>query len=269
MCSDTINTSEQPSRRPLLELRNVALNLSGEPILQDINLAIHPGEAVVITGTSGSGKTTLLKTAAGLIQPSAGYLSIEGQRITEIPPSELKKFRGRSGFVFQDAALWANQNIYQNMALPLQVHFPGMSREEQKQRIKNLIDRFHFQDDLKQRPSRLSTGEGKVVSLCRGLITDPSLIYMDEPTTFIDYTVIGEVLRTLIDLKNRGKTLIIVTQDTRVIRNICDRVILLDHGRIIEDGPFQEVIRRPREETRGLIDNILNPGEKAQGEEGL
>ncbi len=227
----------------VIELKEVSCVRDGTALLDSVSLVVPRGRCVVVMGYSGSGHTTLLKAAAGLVPPDDGKVFFEGKEADRMPEAELFRFRGRCGFVFQDAALWANMTVYQNIALPLQFHRRGMSARDIDSRIKELFREFDFRDNPALRPSSLSSGERKQVSFIRAMILDPDIIFLDDPTGSIDNVLADRVLSILKRKKQQGKTVIMATHNPVYTTQLADYLVVLREGRVIEQGAFQDVLR--------------------------
>ncbi|HYW84466.1 MAG TPA: ATP-binding cassette domain-containing protein, partial [Spirochaetia bacterium] len=185
----------------LIRLQDVTVHLGDREILRDVSLSFLPGRSTVIMGPSGSGKSTLLKTVAGLIPPDSGRVFFRGKDMLQLSESGMKELRKSSGFIFQDGALWENKTLMENLALPLQVHFPELSHEEVQRRVVRALERGGLVESAHRRPAGLSGGEKKTASVLRALITEPALLFMDEPTLSIDHTMEEKVSQMIADVK--------------------------------------------------------------------
>jgi phospholipid/cholesterol/gamma-HCH transport system ATP-binding protein len=228
---------------PLIRLTNVSCVRDGYKILDKVSLDVTPGQCTIIMGFSGSGRTTLLKVAAGLIPPESGEVFIEGKNIGKMSEKEIFLFRGRSGFVFQDAALWANMNAYQNIALPLQFHNREMTPAEAEAKIRELVKEFDFRDNLTLRPASLSSGERKQVSYIRAMALDPDIIFLDDPTGAIDNSTSERILQIMKKHKQQGKTILMATHNSTYTAQLADYFVVLKEGVIVEQGDIQKVTR--------------------------
>ncbi len=246
-----------PRKQAYLEIRNGFLSYGSAPIMTNINLSFYPGESVIITGPSGSGKTTLLKMAAGLIHPDRGELHIEGQPFMKLSRQAIQSFRRNTGYLFQDAALWANRSILQNLSLPLEVHRPDLDRTQREQLIRELVSRYSFRDNLNNRPHSLSLGEQKLIAFCRAIICSPGFLFLDEPTTFLDYTLLRTVVKTIAEIKAGGTTVIAATHSPQVANIVADRVVILEDGQITADGSAAAIRQSSAPAAREIVENIL------------
>ena len=241
----------------LINLRDVTVRLGGRDILRDVNLSFLAGMSTVIMGPSGSGKSTLLKTVAGLIPPDSGKVFFRGKDMLQMSEAGMRELRKASGFIFQDGALWENKTLMENLALPLQVHFPELPPAEVQQRVVRALERGGLEESAGIRPAGLSGGEKKIASVLRALITEPAILFMDEPTLSIDHTMEGKVSQMIADVKARGCAILAVTHDPRLTSTLADKLIILDAGVIRETGDFDSVKRSRDERTREILAEVL------------
>jgi len=241
----------------LIRLQDVTVHLGDREILRDVSLSFLPGRSTVIMGPSGSGKSTLLKTVAGLIPPDSGRVFFRGKDMLQLSESGMKELRKSSGFIFQDGALWENKTLMENLALPLQVHFPELSHEEVQRRVVRALERGGLVESAHRRPAGLSGGEKKTASVLRALITEPALLFMDEPTLSIDHTMEEKVSQMIADVKARGCAIIAVTHDPRLTSTLADRLVILDAGEVRETGDFDSVKRSHDPRTREILAEVL------------
>lgn len=241
----------------LISLQDVTVHFSGRDILHDINLSIPAGRSTVIMGPSGSGKSTLLKTAAGLIPPDTGKVFFQGKDMLLLSEGGMRELRRVSGFVFQDGALWENKTLMENLSLPLQVHFPQLSQAEVERRVVRALERGGLVESAHLRPVQLSGGEKKIASFLRALITEPAILFMDEPTLSIDHTMEEKVGQMINDAKARGCAIIAVTHDPRLTSTLADQLVILDAGVVRETGDFDTVKRTRDTRTRQILAEVL------------
>ncbi|GAB4223164.1 MAG: amino acid ABC transporter ATP-binding protein [Spirochaetales bacterium] len=241
-----------------ITLEGVSLRGGEDKILDSVSLTFPLHQCTVVMGFSGSGRSSLLKVAAGILWPDEGVVRFNGKSLARMTEKELLEFRAQSSFTFQDAALWSNLTVYQNLLLPLQFHHRKTPLEQLDRKIRRILAEFEFQDDPMFRPAQLSTGERKLISLLRALLLDPSVLFLDEPTTFLDNVTVERILRTLKRLKQGGKTLIIATHSPELTSQLADRVVILKAGRILEEGPLKEVVRSKNPEVIEVISEVLS-----------
>ena len=239
-----------------VQLNNVRLSSEGYEILRDITVGFPKGRSTIIMGPSGCGKSTLLKAAAGIMPPDSGSVLVEGADIHQMSDRRIARVRKTNGFVFQDAALWENRTMYQNVAFPLEYHF-DLTEKQIEERVMRLLERMSLHDQANLRPAQLSAGERKVVSFCRAVITNPSIIFMDEPTLSIDREKSEVVLEMIRELKSGGRTLITVTHDPKLTSWLADYLVILHQGALIEAGEFTEVRSSSNPVTQGVLADVM------------
>lgn len=220
----------------LFELEHIEVVSAGYTILEDISVSFPEGVSTFIIGKAGSGKSTLLKTLAGLIVPEKGRVLYRGKNIGRHSKQEELAFRYSCAFAFQDAALWANQSIYNNISLPLALHEPGLKKKEADRRIVDAVRRAGYSEGLGFRPDALSAGEQKLISFARCLVLDPMVLFMDEPTASLDEESVDNIVSILKELKAAGKTLITVSHDPRLIAELADQLLVIADGKILGRG---------------------------------
>ena len=244
--------------KPVVILENVSAVRGDVEILSDINIQFVSAETTVIMGPSGCGKSTLLKLAAGLIPPEEGKVFIEGKDVLRIPEKELVALRKSHGFVFQDSALWANKTVAQNLSLPLMSHFRHFSEEEVRRRIRKTLEITGYKDSENLRPAQLSAGEQKMVSLARAIVTEPKLVFLDDPTIAVDHEGVDKILKIIRELKEERRTLIISTHDPMLTSMVADNLAIMKSGRIIEHGTFKEVVGSGKREVIRILSDVLS-----------
>jgi ABC-type transporter Mla maintaining outer membrane lipid asymmetry ATPase subunit MlaF len=241
----------------VIELHNVRLNLGGYEALRDVSATFPAGESTVIMGPSGCGKSTLLKVAAGIIPPDSGKVLFKSRDIFTLSERGTREMRKANGFVFQDGALWENKTLFENLALPLQFHHPEMPAGEVAHRITRALERVGLEESARERPAQLSGGEKKVASFLRALVTEPTLVFLDEPTLSIDHALTERISQMIRDLKARGATIIAVTHDPQLTSTLADRLLVMDAGQILALGRFDEVKRSRSARVRSIISQVL------------
>jgi ABC-type transporter Mla maintaining outer membrane lipid asymmetry ATPase subunit MlaF len=225
----------------LIELRNVTVTSGGHAVLNDVSVSFPDGGCTVIMGPSGCGKSTLLKVAAGLILPDQGSVFWRGADTFWMSERKVRDFRKVSGFSFQDSALWENKSIFDNLALPLQVHHPEMAHAEVNQRVTRMLERGRLAASAPLRPAQLSIGERKVASFLRAIVAEPTILFLDTPTGTMDKEMVEMVTETIRDMKARGCTILAVTHDRRVASTLADRFVVVHEGSLLFVGSFEEV----------------------------
>lgn len=255
----------QEASNPVIELRSVSTASGSYEILKEVSVSFAEGATTAVLGSAGSGKSALLKTAAGLLVPDSGTVLFRGTSLAAFSEDEERYFRSRTSFVFQDSALWANQTIFFNIALPLRIHRPWMGESEVAERVRELADRLGYVEGLAFRPAELSTGEQKLVSIARALVLDPELVFLDEPASGLDEDAKERVQAVLDSLKEAGKSVLLVTNDMGWVHRAADRIVIIRDGRIAAAGPYDEIVASEVPETAGLVARLRARGARARG----
>ena len=237
---------------PAIILKNLCLKFQEHVVFDYLSERIEDGETYVLLGYSGSGKSTLLKVISGLLFPAKGEVVIGGENIFDFSKHKMLEFHKSSGFVFQNAALISNLNVFENLALFYQYHM-NMPDEEIIKRVQPYLDDVRWDDDLKLRPSMLSTGERILVSIIRAISHDPDFIFWDEPSANLDNLTSKKVDEIFWKLKKQRKTMILVTNNIQFGLPLADRVGILYNGKIIESGTPAEMKKSDNEITRSLL----------------
>jgi ABC-type multidrug transport system ATPase subunit len=214
----------------VVELRKVSFSAQNQVIVRDISWAYAGGTATALVGPSGGGKSTVLKLSAGLLVPTQGEVRFRGKNIARMSHRENLEFRREGAVVFQDSALWANQTIRQILELPLQVHFPAMPAEERLDRIREALGAVGYRREIGIRPAMLSMGEQKLVAFARALMCRPGLLFLDEWTESLDDHSARRLVGLVRARKEQGHTIIFVSHDLRVIRELADMVLVIAGG---------------------------------------
>jgi ABC-type lipoprotein export system ATPase subunit len=216
----------------ILELKKVSFNVQSQSIVQNLDLAFEEGKATALVGPSGCGKSTVLKLAAGILIPNQGVIEYKGKDIYKLSRRENLEFRKESAFVFQDSALWANQDLFHILELPLLIHFPDMSKSDRTNRIMEVIEEVGYKRDLYIRPSSLSIGEQKLIAFARALMCGPCLFFLDEWTESLDDKAAQHLTRLIRQRQKERKTIVFITHDFRIIKALADRIIMILGGKI-------------------------------------
>lgn len=223
---------------PIIEAKNLAKIYAGagEDVvaLKDISLKVQPGESLAIIGKSGSGKSTLMHSLATLDRPTKGSLKINGREVTELKTSQLERLRNKSfGFVFQQFFINPRSSCLENVILPLMIM--GISSSERNKRGQEMLEKVGLGDKAKQKANDLSGGQKQRLCIARALITNPEVIFADEPTGNLDSETGEMIVDMLFSLqKEQGITLIMVTHDEDLAK-LCQRQIVIKDGEIIEE----------------------------------
>ena len=213
--------------------------------LQGINLDIEPGEIFGIIGRSGAGKSSLLRSINRLERPSEGRVLVDGEDIAGLGEAELIRLRRRIGMIFQHFNLLAAKTVRENVALPLRI--AGVPQDEARARVAEVLRLVGLEGKEDTYPSRLSGGQKQRVGIARALVMRPEILLCDEATSALDPETTLSILRLLRDINRRlGLTIVLITHEMSVIREICHRVVVLEHGRIAETGPVWQVFAQPQ-----------------------
>jgi ABC-type transporter Mla maintaining outer membrane lipid asymmetry ATPase subunit MlaF len=230
-------TDFESSDSPLFRTRNLVVYSGDYRVLKDISVEIQRRRFTVIIGPTGCGKSTLIKALAGLLVPEDGAVLYNGTSLTALSEKALLALRKINGFVFQDSALWQNKSIFDNLSLPLRFHHPEMPLPAVNAKVDAALRDAGLLDSIHLRPAQLSTGEQKIISLQRALITEPSILFLDEPTVQVDPATRRKIIARLQAEKAKGTTLIAVTHDSEILTALADDLILLRDGFIVTSGP--------------------------------
>ena len=216
----------------IIEMKNVSFSAQEGKIIDDASITFEESKTTAIVGPSGGGKSTVLKLAAGLLVPDSGEVLFRGKNIAHMGRSENLDFRRYGAFVFQDSALWANQNLYQILELPLKIHFPHMTRKMRERRIIEVSEQAGYYKDLMIRPSRLSMGEQKLIAFARALLCSPSLLFLDEWTESLDEHHADKLIDLVRFKQREGASIIFVSHDMRILWDIADYVVVMIDGKV-------------------------------------
>jgi polar amino acid transport system ATP-binding protein len=239
----------------VLEVRGVTKAYGDTEVLRGIDLNVNEHEAVALIGGSGSGKSTLLRCVDLLEEIDDGDVLLDGEVITD-PSVDPIAVRRRLGMVFQAYNLFPHMTVLDNLTLaPRKVH--GLARAEAESRARDLLDRFGLADKAAEHPDRLSGGQQQRAALARALVTDPSLVLLDEVTSALDPELVGEVLDIVRDLAQGGMTMVLATHEMAFAREVASRVCFLDGGVILEQGPPEQIFAAPaHERTRQFLRRV-------------
>jgi ABC-type polar amino acid transport system ATPase subunit len=235
-------------------------------VLRDVSLEVRAGEAVVVIGPSGSGKSTLLRCLIGLETPDAGEVHIDGRPFIRRGPgdrgplrrtAEFRRVQRSMGMVFQQFSLFPHLTVVENIALA-PVRVLGLGAEPARARARDLLAKVGLVDKAEVYPERLSGGQKQRASIARALALEPRIMLFDEVTSALDPELIHEVLVVMRQLATDGMTMVVVTHEMGFANKVADRVIFMDQGVIVEEGPPASVFGSPREvRTRAFLDKIL------------
>jgi len=240
----------------LVELRAVRKAFGDNVVLDGIDLSVRRGEVIVIAGPSGSGKSTMLRCVNGLETVDGGDVFFDGQRVQ--PGRDLPKLRSQIGFVFQQFHLFPHMTVLDNIVLaPARVK--GVAKDAARARAHELLARVGIAEKAGAYPAEMSGGQQQRVAIARALAMDPQLMLFDEPTSALDPEMIREVLDVMRDLARDGMTMLVVTHEMGFAREVCDRLVFIDGGLIVEEGPPDEFFANAQSErAREFVDKIIH-----------
>ena len=239
----------------MIEIKGLRKAFGADEVLKGIDLSIAEKEVVVIIGPSGSGKSTLLRCMNHLEEPTAGEVVVDG--ITLSSEANINKVREEVGMVFQRFNLFPHMTVLENIMLaPMKVKH--IARSEAEKTARELLARVGLAEKADAYPDNLSGGQQQRVAIARALAMHPKVMLFDEPTSALDPEMVGEVLDVMRALAREGMTMVIVTHEMGFAREVGDRLLFVDEGRIIESGAPREVFENPQEErTRSFLSKVL------------
>lgn len=225
----------------------------GVTALENVNLDIGRGDVFGIIGPSGAGKSTLLRCINMLEKPTSGSIYIDGTEITGLTKRDLRVVRRQVGMVFQHFNLLSSRTVYRNIAFPMEIS--GAPKTEIDKRVRELLDLVGLEDKARAYPSQLSGGQRQRVGIARALATRPKVLLCDEATSALDPRTTRSVLELLKSINRQfGITILMVTHEMQVIKQVCNRVAVIENGSVVEQGSVQDLFTRPGTEiTKGLL----------------
>lgn len=224
----------------------------GSSVLEDINLTIEDGDIYALVGRSGAGKSTLLRCINGLTSYQEGSLTVDGKEVKDFSEKELREFRRHVGMIFQQFSLLERENVYKNVALPMQCwKYP---KEEIDKKVKELLELVGLSDKMNAKPRNLSGGQKQRVAIARALTMEPKILLCDEATSALDPKTTNSILNLLLEINEKlGITIIIVTHQMEVVRKACNKACILEHGKIADEGTVKEIFIKQPESLRRLL----------------
>ena len=241
----------------VLRLEGVHKSFGKLHVLHGLDLEVQRGAVICVIGPSGSGKSTLLRCINLLEPPEEGRIFLEGREITGASKGDLNFVRRRIGMVFQQFNLFPHMKAIANVSLA-QERVLGRSEEEARAKSKALLERVGLADKIDEYPERLSGGQQQRVAIARALAMDPHVMLFDEVTSALDPELVKEVLDVMRELASEGMTMVVVTHEMGFARDVADHVAFLDQGVIVEQGPPEQMLERPREErTKRFLGLVL------------
>ncbi|MET9517514.1 amino acid ABC transporter ATP-binding protein [Streptomyces sp. NPDC002994] len=244
--------------QPEIEIRSLHKSFGDNHVLRGIDLDVARGDVVCVIGPSGSGKSTLLRCVNLLEEPSSGQVFVGGTEVTDIEV-DIDAVRRRIGMVFQQFNLFPHVTVTENLVLP-QRRVLGRGKAEAAKVARENLDRVGLSDKADAYPAQLSGGQQQRVAIARALSMGPEVMLFDEPTSALDPELVGDVLAVMRVLASEGMTMMVVTHEMSFAREVADRVVFMDGGVIVEEGPAAQVVGDPRHErTRNFLNRILDP----------
>lgn len=240
---------------PILELVGLRKHYGDFEVLKGIDLRVRPGELVCVIGPSGSGKSSMLRCCNLLEQPTGGQVVVDGDDLTG-PGANLNKIRQKIGMVFQQFNLYPHLSVLGNVSLALR-KVQGLSRAEANQRAMVALTRVGLESKAKAWPGALSGGQQQRVGIARAIALQPKIVLFDEPTSALDPELVGSVLQVMRELREAGMTMLVVTHEMAFARAVADRVVFMDGGVIVEQGPPEQVFGAPQQaRTQAFLSGV-------------
>ena len=239
----------------MIEIKNLHKSFGHVEVLKGVDVSIDEKEVVVIIGPSGSGKSTLLRCMNYLEEPTSGEITVDNMKLDK--HADINKIRENIGMVFQRFNLFPHMTVLENIMLaPVKVL--GISKEEAKKTAEDLLRRVGLSEKAKSYPTQLSGGQQQRVAIARALAMHPKVMLFDEPTSALDPEMVTEVLDVMKNLAKQGMTMVVVTHEMGFAREVGDRVLFVDEGRIIEQGTPKDIFENPKQErTKLFLSKIL------------
>ena len=240
----------------MIDVKHLSKSFGTNLVLNDISQHISPGEKVVIIGPSGSGKSTFLRCLNLLEIPSAGTITFEGVNITD-PKVDIDKIRQQMGMVFQHFNLFPNMTVRKNITLaPVRTRL--MTQQEADDTATTLLRRVGLEEKAEAYPAQLSGGQKQRIAIVRALAMKPKVMLFDEPTSALDPEMVGEVLEVMKELAQEGMTMWVVTHEMGFAREVGNRVLFMDQGKVLEEGTPDNIFNRPQNDRlREFLSKVL------------
>lgn len=241
----------------MIEATNITKRFGDLEVFKDITVNVKKGEVLCIIGPSGSGKSTFLRCLNHLEEINGGKIVIEGEELNPKDKKLVRKITTKMGMVFQQFNLFPHMTVLQNV-----MEAPIVVKKEDKnvvlERAKLLLKKVGLEDKMDFYPSKLSGGQKQRVAIARALCMNPDIMLFDEPTSALDPELVGEVLNVMQNLANEGMTMVVVTHEMGFAKEVADRVIFMDGGKIVEEGNPKEIFSNPKEDrTKAFLEKVL------------
>ncbi|HAT4210240.1 TPA: amino acid ABC transporter ATP-binding protein [Clostridium perfringens] len=240
----------------MINVRNLYKSFGKNEVLKDINETIKKGEVVVIIGPSGSGKSTFLRCLNLLEEPTSGVINFEGEDITD-KNVDINRIREKMGMVFQQFNLFTHKTVMENLTIgPTKIK--NISNGEAIKKGSELLEKVGLLDKKNVYPNSLSGGQKQRIAIARALAMEPDVMLFDEPTSALDPEMVGEVLGVMKSLAKDGMTMVVVTHEMGFAKEVGDRILFMDEGRIIEEGTPEEIFQNPKNSrTKDFLSKVL------------
>lgn len=240
----------------MIHVKNLKKSYGKNNVLNGINEHIKKGEVVVIIGPSGSGKSTFLRCLNLLEEPTSGEIIFEGKNITD-KNNDINKTREKMGMVFQHFNLFPHKTVLENITLaPIKVK--EIKAEDANKKAIELLKLIGLEDKKDAYPASLSGGQKQRIAIARSLAMEPDVLLFDEPTSALDPEMVGEVLNVMKDLAKKGMTMVVVTHEIGFAREVGDRILFIDGGKILEEGNPEEILNNPKNDrTKDFLSKVL------------
>jgi polar amino acid transport system ATP-binding protein len=249
-----------PPGAPVIEISGLRKSFGSREVLRGIDLTVGAGDVVCVIGPSGSGKSTLLRCVNLLEQPSAGSIKLLGVEVTD-PDVDIDQVRTHVGMVFQSFNLFPHKTVMGNLTLA-QRQVLRRSEAEARAVAQRNLEQVGLADRAEAYPAQLSGGQQQRVAIARALSMDPAMMLFDEPTSALDPELVGDVLAVMRDLAQSGMTMMVVTHEMAFARDVGDRVVFMDEGLVMEQGPARQVIGAPASQrARIFLHRVLHPSD--------
>ena len=244
--------------QPIISLKNISRRFNQTAAVDDLSLDIQAGEILGIIGRSGAGKSTLIRCLNGLEPIDEGKIFFEGHDVSHLTETQWAPYRQRIGMIFQHFNLLSSKRVIDNIALPLKL--AGVAKEKRRQRALELIELVGLNGKEQHFPAELSGGQKQRVGIARALAANPKVLLSDEATSALDPETTQSILELLADINKRlNLTIVLITHEMEVVSTIADRVVVLNRGRIVEEGSVKDIFASPQEDTTIAMLRIVTP----------
>ncbi|MEU3147523.1 MULTISPECIES: ectoine/hydroxyectoine ABC transporter ATP-binding protein EhuA [unclassified Streptomyces] len=242
----------------MIRLEKVTKRFGNNTVLDDLDFSVDAGKHVTLIGPSGSGKTTILRLLMTLLKPEEGTITVDGEQLFPAPENQVREIRKKIGMVFQHFNLFPNMTVLRNIT-EAPVTVLGMSKDEAEERARELLEMVGLTEHVDKHPSQLSGGQQQRVAIARALAMRPQVLLLDEVTSALDPELVAGVLDVLRDIaRSTDITMLCVTHEMNFARDISDRVLMFDQGRIIESAPPEKLFSEPEHDrTREFLSAVL------------